>query len=72
MAAKVRSLQEYIKELERSKKDKPDQVREALEIYLNLWRKAMENGVVGAGDEMEVAMEKIERSGGLYQAAGES
>jgi len=70
MAAKAGSLQDYMKELERSKKGKPDQVREALEIYLDLWKRAIENGVVGPSDRVEEAMAKIEKSGGLYNAAG--
>jgi len=71
MPSKARSLHEYMKELERSKKDKPEQVKEALEIYLELWNKAIENGVVGPSDEMNEAMAKIDRSGGLHRAAGE-
>lgn len=70
MAARAESLQEYIKELERSKKGKPDQVREALEIYLDLWKRAIENRVVGLSDPMEEALAKIEKRGGLYSAAG--
>jgi len=70
MAAKEKTLRGYLEELERNKKGKPDEVREALEIYLELWKKAIGNGVVGPSDEMSEALTKVERSGGLYQAAG--
>ncbi len=69
MAAKVRTLGEYLKELEKSKKGKPEQVSDALEIYLDLWRKAVEKGVVKQSDGIEEALSKVEQSGGLYKAA---
>ena len=39
MAGKDKSVQEYLEELERSKKDKPEQIREALEIYWSFGRR---------------------------------
>jgi len=71
MTGKARTVGDYIDELEQSKKEKPDQVREALEIYLDLWKKAVENGVVGPSDSMAVALTKIDDRGGLYESAGD-
>lgn len=68
MPARVRRLSEYLKELEKTKKDKPEQVKEALEIYLDLWKRAIEKGVVEPADEIEKALSKVEESGGLYKA----
>ncbi|HUI86377.1 MAG TPA: hypothetical protein VLY21_04395 [Nitrososphaerales archaeon] len=70
MAAKPRTVQEYIEELDRSKKEKPDQVKEALEIYLDLWKSALKKGVVSPTDSISDALTKIEAKGGLYESAG--
>jgi hypothetical protein len=69
LAAKVRTLGEYLKELEKTKKGKPEQVSDALEIYLDLWRKAVEKRIVKLTDEVADALSKVEQSGGLYKAA---
>lgn len=69
MSARVKSLGEYLKELEKTRKDKPEQVKEALETYLDLWKKAIEKGVVAPADGIGEALSKIEESGGLYKAA---
>ena len=45
------------------------QIREALVIYVELWDKAVKNGKVSEGDEIDVALSKIDRAGGLYLAA---
>lgn len=71
MAAKVRTLGEYLKELEKTKEGKPAQVSEALDVYLELWKKAVEKGLVKPTDEMNEALSKVEQSGGLYRAAGD-
>jgi hypothetical protein len=71
VSAKVKNLGEYLKELEKTKKGKPDQVVDALEIYLDLWKKAVEKGVVKATDGMEEALSKVEQNGGLYKAASD-
>lgn len=65
------TLDEYLTELERNKDRKPEQVRDGLEIYVGLWRKAINKGVVEASDEMSSALEKVEKAGGLYSAAEE-
>ena len=63
------TLDLYLKELERDKEDKPEQVRDGLEIYVDLWRKAIMKGLVDPSDEMIVALEKVERAGGLRKVA---
>ena len=71
MAARVKTLGEYLKELEKTKKGKPEQVADALEVYLDLWEKAIKKGVVKVSDEISDALSKVEQSGGLYKAAGD-
>ncbi len=61
----------YLEELERSKESKPDQIRDALDIYIDLWKKAIDNGVVSPADDITEALAKIDAKGGLYEAAGE-
>lgn len=68
--AKPRTVREYLLELERSKEGRPDQVKEGLETYVDLWRKAVERGVISEEDDVETALQKIETSGGLYASAG--
>ena len=43
-------------------------MKEGLELYLDLWRKVVANGVVLPEDDVEVALQKIEKKGGLYAA----
>ena len=69
MAAKTKTVKEYLRELDETKKEKPDQVKDALETYINLWETAIEKGVVSDGDEIDDALSKIDAKGGLYQAA---
>jgi hypothetical protein len=69
MPARVKSLAEYLDELEKTRKDKPEEVKEALEIYLDLWKRAIAKGIVMPADEIEKALAKVEESGGLYKAA---
>ncbi len=69
MPAKAKTLGEYLRELEKAKKEKPEQVKEALEIYLELWQRAVKKGIVMQGDQVEAALSKIDASGGLYKAA---
>jgi len=71
VAARVKTLGEYLKELEKTKKGKPEQVADALEVYLDLWEKAIKKGVVKVSDEISDALSKVEQSGGLYKAAGD-
>ncbi len=68
---KAKDVRAYLEELEKSKEGRTEQVREGLEIYINLWRKAMERGVIAETDGVGDALSKIEGEGGLYMAAGE-
>jgi hypothetical protein len=72
LTAGMKNVRTYIDELERTKEDRPEQVKEGLEIYINLWEKAIERGVVEESDGVDTALTKIEKEGGLYAAAGES
>jgi hypothetical protein len=72
VTAKSKDVRGYIEELERTKEGRPDQVKEGLEIYINLWEKTIERGVVAETDGVDVALAKIEKEGGLYAAAGEA
>jgi hypothetical protein len=67
----VKNVKEYLSELEKSKGDRTEQVKEGLEMYIDLWKKAIERGVVGEGDKVDEALVKIDRAGGLYKAAGD-
>ncbi len=60
----------YLDQLKETKKGKPAQIRDALDIYIELWEKAIENGTVLESDEIDVALSKIDKAGGLYEAAG--
>ena len=72
MTVKMKDVRTYIDELQRTKEDRPEQVKEGLEIYINLWEKAIERGVVEEADGVDAALAKIENEGGLYAAAGET
>jgi hypothetical protein len=66
---KPRTVRAYLEELERTKEGRPDQVKEGLEAYLDLWKRALEKGIVLAEDDVETALEKIDKRGGLYASA---
>ena len=59
----------YLDQLKKTKKGKPQQIKEALDIYIELWEKVIEKGTVSEGDEIDGALSKIDEAGGLYQAA---
>ena len=42
-----------------------------LDLYIDLWEKAMERGVIEGSDTVDEALAKVEEAGGLYEAAGE-
>jgi hypothetical protein len=71
VTARAKDVRAYLGELERTKEGRPEQVKEGLEIYIELWEKAIERGVVAESDGVEIALAKIEKQGGLYAAAGE-
>ncbi len=62
-------VREYLDQLKKTKKGKPQQIREALDIYIELWEKVIEKGTVSESDEIDAALSKIDEAGGLYQAA---
>ena len=70
MTPKVKDVRAYIDELGKTKKGRTEQVKEGLEIYIDLWEKAIERGVVDERDLVEAALTKIDEAGGLYAAAG--
>jgi len=72
LSAKVKSVEEYLKELGDAKRDKPAQIKEALQIYIDLWNKTVEKGIVQLTDDIETALTKIDSQGGLYLAADDS
>jgi len=63
-------VRDYLEQLRKTKKGKPPQIREALDIYMELWDKAILNGTVSEDDEVSLALAKIDEAGGLYEAAG--
>ena len=69
MPRSVETLEDYLRELRETKKNKPPQVKEALEVYIQLWENAIKNKVVDPGDGMSEALDKVEAGGGLYQVA---
>ena len=62
-------VSDYLTELEKNKDEKPEQVRDGIEIYLGLWKRALEKGIVLSTDEISDAIEKVEKMGGLHKAA---
>jgi hypothetical protein len=69
--SKVRNVKDYLAELEKTKGGRPEQVREGLEIYIDLWKRALGRGVVSEADTVDEALVKIDAEGGLYKAAGD-
>jgi len=67
---RAKTVGEYLKELRENKKGRPSQVREALDVYIDLWENAIKNGKVEREDEIADAVAKVDASGGLYHAAG--
>lgn len=63
-------VKEYLKQLRETRKGKPQQIRDALDIYTEMWDRVVENGTVSEDDEVSLALSKIEKAGGLYEAAG--
>ena len=63
-------VREYLDQLKETRKGKPAQIREALDIYVEMWDKVIKNGTVLEDDEVALALSKIDKAGGLYEAAG--
>lgn len=70
MSHRAKTVEQYLKELRQNKKEKPAEVRDALEIYIELWENAIRNKTIGPDEEIESALAKLEAKGGLYKAAG--
>ncbi len=62
-------VREYLEQLKEVRKGKPPQIRDALDIYVEMWDKVIENGLVSKDDEVALALTKIDDAGGLYEAA---
>ncbi len=69
MSRRAKSLRDYLKELRETRKKKPEQIREALGIYMELWERVIERGIVTGDDDVDTALSKVGAEGGLYQAA---
>ncbi len=63
------TVKEYVAQLKETKKGKPPQIKDALETYIGLWDSAVKNGTVAEDDEIDAALSKIDKAGGLYEAA---
>ena len=71
MVQGVNTVQDYLRELKETRKGKPNQVQDALDIYVDLWKKVLEKGIVKPTDDIDQALSKIDGVGGLYRAAEE-
>lgn len=69
MSPKMRNVKEYLLALEKTKCERSDQVREGLEIYIDLWRSAINRGRIAEADSVDDALVKLEKLGGLQKAA---
>jgi hypothetical protein len=69
LSRRTKTVSDYLKEVRESRKDKPEQIREALGIYVELWERVVERGVVFEDDDIDTALSKVEAKGGLYRAA---
>jgi hypothetical protein len=63
-------VREYLEQLKETRKGKPPQIRDALDIYMEMWDKVIKNGTVSGEDDVALALSKIDKAGGLYEAAG--
>jgi hypothetical protein len=64
------SVKEYLQQLKGTKKGKPPQVKDALDVYVELWESVIDNGTVSREDEVGEALAKLDKAGGLYKASG--
>ena len=70
MTQGTKDVRTYLDELERSKEGRNEQVKAGLEIYVDLWKEAIRRGVISEKDGVDAALDKLDRKGGLYEAAG--
>ncbi len=69
MTEGVRTVHDYLRELRETRKGKPGQVQDALDIYVDLWKRVVEKQIVAESDDIDTALSKIDKAGGLYKAA---
>jgi hypothetical protein len=69
VSPKTRNVRDYLSELEKTKGGRNPQVKQGLEIYIDLWKRVIEKGIVGESDTVDDALVRIEKVGGLYKAA---
>lgn len=70
MPRSIKTVGEYLRELRQNKKEKPAEVKEALEVYIDLWESAIKNKTVSPDENIEDALAKLDAKGGLVKAAG--
>lgn len=70
MTPKARRVKDYLEVLSNTKVERTEQVKEGLEIYIDLWKRAIQKGVITESDSVDDALVKIQEKGGLYEAAG--
>jgi hypothetical protein len=69
LSQRTKTVGDYLKELRETKKEKPAQVKEALEIYIDLWESALKTSLITRDEDIGEALAKLEAKGGLYQVA---
>jgi len=64
----IKTVEQYLKELRQNRKEKPAQVKEALDIYIDLWENAIKNRTIDPDESIDSALTKLDAKGGLYKA----
>ena len=64
-------VREYLDQLKETRKGKPAQIRDALDIYVETVGQGRSRTAPSRrSDEVALALSKIDKAGGLYEAAG--
>ena len=71
MPQRTKTVRQYLKELKETKAEKPPQVKEALQVYIDLWESAIKNKTIAPEEDIDEALGKLEAKGGLYSAASD-
>ncbi len=69
MPRSIKTVEEYLRELKQNKKEKPPEVKKALEVYIELWETAIKNKAVAPDENVDDAVAKLDAKGGLYKVA---
>jgi hypothetical protein len=69
LSRRTKTVEDYLRELRQNKKEKPPQVKEALDTYIELWESAIKNKTISPGESVDDALKKLEAKGGLYKAS---